>query len=236
MLIELIYLGSMKEDYSVYFSKLYNYYIEFLSRSPHYQARLKEYSEILQELKGTQFKPLPAKIIPDKKIKPLKPHELRKPVIYPSGSMKGQGIWNISNKFTCDSNRIVLEIDIEKPSEILMKEIQAIIKETQKQYWKEMNDENWFGEYRYLIDFKRHQKGKNKKDTYPFDEWTQYIRVFDLKREGKSNKEIAKIIFPNENFSDNTKKKIRNYHSTARFLIEAAEKNKFPPLKLTRKP
>lgn len=221
----------MKGDYSSFTSKLQNYYIEFLSRSPKYQTWLKEHNEVIQELDGTPFKLVPAKIIPRKKSEPLKPQELKKPPIFSSGSSKGQCVWDITDKFRCDSNRVILEIDIEKPIEILMEQVKEINKTAQEKYWEEMKDENWFGEYRFLADFKRDQKGqrKGRKDTYPFDEWDRYLKVYDLKLNGKSYREIAQKIFndKNENATDKAKKAFKK----AKILITAAEDNKFPPFK-----
>lgn len=104
----------MKDDYEAFTSKLQNYYIEFLSRSEKYQIWLKEHNKVIQELHGTPLKLVPAKIIPCKKSKPLKPQEIKKPAIFSSGSSKGQCVWNITDKVICDSNRVILEFDIEK--------------------------------------------------------------------------------------------------------------------------
>ena len=94
-----------------------------------------------------------------------------------------------------------------------------------------MKDENWFGEYRYLADFKRDQKGqrKGRKDTYPFDEWERYLKVYDLKKDKKTYREIAQKIFNNK--SENAIDKAKKAFKKAKILITAAEDNKFPPFK-----
>lgn len=217
----------MKRDYSAYISKLHNFYIEFLSRSKLYQKWLKEHSRLVEKLKGMPLKPIPAKIIPSKKQKPIKPQEINKPAIYSSMSRKEQYVWNITNKFRCDSFRVILEVDIEKPVEILTEQCEKIIRIAQEKYWHEMEDENYFGEYKLLIDFKRDKKGR--KDTYPFEEWERYLKVYDLKTEGESYREIARNIF--NDTSESSIDKIKKSFSKAKFLITAAEKNKFPPLK-----
>lgn len=221
---------SITKDYSSYVSEIHRYYLEFLSRSVKYQAWLKEHSEVLQELEGTSFKLLPAKIVPGKKRKPLKPHELKKPVISPSGSRKGQGVWDRTNNFICDSNRVILEINIEKPIELLKIQFEEITKAAQEKYWEEMNDQNWFGEYRYLTDFKRDSRGR--RDTYPFEEWDRYLEVFDFKQKHKDKtyKEITKLMFDSDKEEDVDK--VKKDCKKARLLIKATEENKFPPKKL----
>ena len=216
----------MTQNYADNCRKLENYFVEFLSRSKQYQEWLKFHDDLIQVLNKTSIKLVPAKVSPGKKQKPLKPNEINKPRISSSASNK-QHLWNITHKFICNSNRLILEVDIEKPEEILNEQFKKIISVAQQEYWREMQDENWHGQYRYLVDFKRDIKGR--KDTYPFEEWDRYLKVYDLKTEGKSFRMIAQIIF--NDTSDSSVDKIKKSFKKSKCLIAAAEENKFPPQK-----
>ena len=217
----------MKKDYPAYISRLHNYYIEFLSRSKLYQEWLKQHNNLIQELKETPLKLIPTRIIPNKKNKPINPQEINKPAIHSSMSRKDQYVWNITNKFRGDLNRVILEINIEKPIEILKTQCEEIIRIAQERYWHEMKNENWFGEYRFLIDFKRDRTGRL--DTYPFEEWDRYLKVYDLKIDGKLYSEIAQKMFNSKN--EDAIDKVKKAFKKAKILISAAEENRFPPQK-----
>jgi len=215
------------QNYADNCCKLQNYFVEFLSRSKQYQEWLKIHDELRQALNETSIKLVPAKVSPGKKQKPLKPNEINKPRIFPNVSSNKQHLWNITHKFICNSNRLILEVDIERPAEILNEQFKKIISIAQQEYWREMQDENWYGQYRYLVDFKRDIKGR--KDTYPFEVWDRCLKVYDLKTEGKSFRKIAQIIF--NDTSDLPVDKIKKSFKRAKYLIAAAEENKFPPQK-----
>lgn len=218
-------------DPDQYFRKLFYYYLEFLSRSDQYRKWLKLQDEITEEIKGLSFKIIPAKIDLKKKRKPMEPAEINKPVFFSSFSKNNQCIWDITKKFRCDFNRAILEIDIERPLEILKEQFEEIIKPIQKKYWSECKNENYYGEYRYLIDFMRDKKGKYKNKrikTYDFDVWDKYLEIYDLKKERLSSREIAKKVFRDES-PEARENKVNKYFSRAKKLINVAATNKFPP-------
>lgn len=249
-----------------YFEKLFHYYIEFLIRSDPYRNWLKSQNEIKEEIKGLPLRIIPANIDLKKKRKPIKPDEINKPVIFSSLSKNNQfwgihegmipikyihssfnqnkqGVWDITKKFRCDLDRLILEIDIEKPIEVLKEQFKEIIKSAQEKYWKECNNENYYGEYRYLKDFMMNEKGKYKekrKITFGFNTWDNFLKIYDLRIKDISSKEVAKIVFKDDALEkdDNFKsaeQKVNKYFERAKKLIDAAVVGKFPPISSCRK-
>lgn len=210
-------------DYQNDIAKLTGYYHEFLDRSDKYQQWLKEYSEITSEFSNEEFILIPTNIYPNKKRKPIKPDELKKPDLFSFVSCNDI-CGDITEKFQCDSNRRIVEIDIEKPLEIIMEKLKEIIRTEQLKHWEEMKNENWYGEYRYLSDYKIDSKGR--KITRRFKDWDIYLKVYDLKKQGKKHKEIGEIIFKNNKEAEGRSKKA---YLKAKQLIKAAEENRFPP-------
>ena len=215
-----------------FFNKLDYYYVEFLSRGSNYKTWLKVHHEMVSELAPIQI--LPAKISPGKKRKAIRPEEIKKPAMFPSGSYNGQIAWDITHKFRCDSNRVILEINLENPIERISEQLQNIISRVQEDHWKKQEDENCFGEYRYLVDFRRKMNGKKiDKRQYLFSHWDDYIKAFDhfmqIEEKGEKGKlkKLAKELFDDD--SADAQVKAFQHVEKARLLIKAAEENKFPP-------
>jgi len=219
----------MKSSDPEFFEKLQNYYVEFLSLSPGYQAAMEGEYELLLE---NERKPLPdIPILADHwrdtgcrigKFKVL---------------TKERIVQDITDKCRCESssfvgsNCIKLEVKIERPIEEIIEQLKNLISKIQEDHWKKMEDENCFGEYRYLLDFKRIKKGRklDKKD-YPFKLWERYIMAYKFRQQVPKLKyrEIGKILFPDHDIDD-AKTKAFQAVEKAKLLIKAAEENKFPP-------
>jgi hypothetical protein len=226
-----------KANYDVFFQKLQHYYIEFKSRSPEYQSCVENdakrnqkssRSEIIQEaFHGTRIQELFPAALPVKKT--AIPNEEKK--MWLSPSLDSREISNITNKFHCPSHYLILEVDLEKPIEILLETLQEEIMSAQEKYWSSMGDENYVGEYRFLVDFKRDTKGRYagriRRQRHNFEEWERYLQVFDLRyKEKRKFREIAKILFNDD--AEASIDKAKKYWNRAKRLISAAAENKFP--------
>lgn len=221
---------SLKDSDELYFERLHYFFIEFLSRSDKYRSWITEAAAIARDSAESDF--FPINLSPRKGRRSEKPDKSGKPRIEPSFVFGDSGVWNITDKFCCAPDSAIFQVRLDKPIEGLCRQIKIEIEAAQDKFWKTMGDENFFGEYRFLVDHKRDKKGryKGRIKKSRFAEWKDYLRVFDLRQKPwKGNrqtpfKEIAIQIFNNHDES-----KARQYLHRAKLLIAAAEENKFPP-------
>jgi len=118
-------------------------------------------------------------------------------------------------------------IDVKYPAKVILEEIAKEVKEQQAQYFsKYPKDKSQF--VKETVD--------GRTDTYPFDEWERYLKVYMLKQQGKSRTELAREFFPAsrqiakaiDSRMMNFKRQISTYSQKAKKLSKNAVTGNFP--------
>lgn len=111
----------------------------------------------------------------------------------------------------------LLYINVRYPIKQILTEVENIIKHEQKNYYSKFPEiEPSF--------IKKTKDGRN--DSYPFDEWERYLKIYMLKKLGKTNRELAEQFYHTKN--ENTVRQVLRDNQKAKTLSKNAVEENFP--------
>lgn len=108
-------------------------------------------------------------------------------------------------------------IDIKYPLKVIWNELKKLIKDDQQE---------WFTKRPEVKPHFIKETKDGRLDTYPFDEWERYLKVYMLKQQGKTTNELAKQFY-SEYHQDPKRQLLRDYDKSKKLSQNALNGN-FP--------
>ena len=96
-----------------------------------------------------------------------------------TGELKRMGFLSMGNTRQCE-NLLLMQVDLNSPMKDLLHHTRKILKYGQEQYRREMDARGL----------------KLPRRRRRFEDYVLHLRIWDLKKEGKRNAEIARLVFP----------------------------------------
>jgi hypothetical protein len=108
-------------------------------------------------------------------------------------------------------------IDIKYPLKVIWNELKKLIKDDQQKWFTKRPE----GKPHYIKETK-----DGRHDTYPFDEWERYLKVYMLKQQGKTTNELAKQFY--SKYHQDPKRQLLRDYNKAKKLSQNALNGNFP--------
>ncbi len=118
------------------------------------------------------------------------------------GDLKRMGFLGTGNVTRHFENLLLIQVDLNSPMKDLLDHTSVILKFAQKNYRRDMDARG--------VKLPRRRRR--------FEDYVLHLKIWDLKKEGKRNSEIARLVFPNLSVQS-TLSKVRDHLKAANKLI-----------------